>query len=222
MSSGDTAADQNDPQHGRRAFRDQEGGARFGSAVDSGACAPERREAADTVLMEAIQDDDPAALRALMVRYWGALIGYSRRSNLSPDEANDVAQEVFVRVWEHRARWTSGGSPQGYLYRIARTLILEGFRHQDVRVRTRDRVRARAGRVVTPFEEAARHELEAAIEEAIEALPERRREAFVMVRIEGLSLQAAAEALGLSRQTVANHVHLAVRDLQSALGPFLA
>jgi RNA polymerase sigma-70 factor (ECF subfamily) len=129
---------------------------------------------------------------------------------------------VFVRVWEHRARWTPGGSAQGYLYRIARTLILEGFRKQEVRYRTQGEVRSKAGRVATPIEVAAGHEWRDAIATAIEALPERRREAFILVRLEGLGLQAAAEALGVARQTVANHVHLAVQDLQGALGPFLA
>jgi RNA polymerase sigma-70 factor (ECF subfamily) len=172
--------------------------------------------------MDGIAAGEASALEALMGRHWGGLTRYAKRMRLSDDDACDVAQEVFVRVWEHRARWTPGGSAQGYLYRIARTLILEGFRKQEVRYRTQGEVRSKAGRVATPIEVAAGHELRDAIATAIEALPERRREAFILVRLEGLGLQAAAEALGVARQTVANHVHLAVQDLQGALGPFLA
>lgn len=175
----------------------------------------------DARCMELLRSDDAHALQALMERHWSGLVRYAIRMSLSEDDACDVAQEVFVRVWQHRTRWCAGGSVQGYLYRIARTLVLERFRRTGVRERARDQVRSRAERVPTPLETTAGHELRSAIEDAIDALPERRREAFILVRIQGLSLAAAAEALGVARQTAANHVHLAVQDLQRALGPYL-
>lgn len=175
----------------------------------------------DARCMELLRSDDAHALQALMQRHWAGLVRYARSMRLSSDDASDVAQEVFVRVWEHRARWTVGGSPQGYLYRIARTLVLQGFRRQGVRELAREEVRRRVRRVLTPLDSATENELRSAIEAAVRALPERRREAFVLVRLEGLSLVAAAEALGVAKQTVANHCHLAVQDLQRALGPYL-
>lgn len=211
MSGSDVAVDQaRDPQ------RDP--------GSDASAPVARRGEGgpSDTRLMEAIAAGDTAALQTLMDRHWPGIVRYGRRMRLSYDEAMDVAQEVFVRVWEHRHRWASGGSARGYLYRIARGLVLDGVRRDEVRQRSKGQLRNRTARVATPLETTARHELEEAIEDAIDALPERRREAFTLVRIEGLGLRAASEVLGVARQTVANHVHLAVKDLQKALGPFLA
>lgn len=176
----------------------------------------------DKQLMQMIRDGNADALQNLMERYWGRLLRYAARMLSSGDEAEDVAQEVFVRVWEHRSRWTPSGSVQGYLYRIARNEVLLRARHQDVRSRSHHEIQRRAGRVTTPFEATVHQELHAALEEAIQALPKRRREAFLLVRLHGLSLNEAADILGVSRQTVANHVYLAITDLKSLLHSFVA
>lgn len=176
----------------------------------------------DPRLMRSISSGDPDALQALMDRHWGGLVRYAERMLRCPDAAEDVAQEVFVRVWEHRSRWTPGGSVQGYLYRIARNLVLQRSRHLEVRDRTEPEVRRRAGTVTTPVEDAVHGELRAAFREALDDLPERRREAFLLVRMRGLSLREAGEVMGLTRRTVANHVYLAAGDLETALRPFLS
>lgn len=188
--------------------------------------SPEGRDAdpssSDARTMEAIRAGDPDALQTLMDRHWRGLVRYAARMLGSTDAGEDVAQEVFVRVWEHRSRWTSSGSVQGYLYRIARNLVLQRSRHQEVRERTEPEVRRRAGEVTTPVENAVHDELRCAFEEALEELPERRREAFLLVRMRGLSLREAGEAMGVTRRTVANHVYLAAGDLEAALRPFLS
>lgn len=175
----------------------------------------------DEDLMCSIGDDDPDALQALMDRHWPAMLRYVGRMLDSPDVAEDVVQEVFVRVWEHRERWEPGGSVSAYLYRVARNLVLQRIRHRDVRERTEPEVRRRAGRVSTPVEHAIQGELREAFERALEELPERRREAFILVRLQGLTLREAGEVLGITRRTVANHVYLASSDLEEALRPYL-
>jgi RNA polymerase sigma-70 factor (ECF subfamily) len=60
-------------------------------------------------------------------------------------------------------------------------------------------------------------ELRTALWTAIDALPARRREALVLVRIQGLSLDEAAQRMALSRQTVANHISLALENLEELL-----
>lgn len=179
-------------------------------------CPPDGR------LMESIRAGEAEALQLLMDRHWRGVVGYAARMLGSADPAEDVAQEVFVHVWEHRTRWTSGGSVQAYLYRIARNLVLQRFRHRDVRERTEGEIRRRTRMVTTPFQEAVRGELRAAFEEAVAGLPERRREAFLLVRMQGLSLRRAGEVMEVSRRTVANHVYLATCDLEAALRPFLS
>ncbi len=179
------------------------------------------RERSHEALMVALRDGQVEALQKLMDRFWDGLLAYSLRMLGRPDEAEDVAQEVFVAVWEHRTRWTPDGSVQAYLYRIARNLVLRRSRHTEVRVRTESEVRRRVPRVMTPMEEASYAECRAALERALAALPTRRREAFSLVRLQGLSLGEAAEVMGVSRRTITNHVYMAVKELEVELRPFL-
>lgn len=176
----------------------------------------------DGELMRAIRRDDRAALGSLMERHWSPLLGHVLRQVEGPDEAEDVVQEVFVRVWERREQWRPGGSVQAYLYRIARNLLVDRSRRAEVRERHTASIRLLARRVSTPAEEAALTDLREAFEDALSTLPERRREAFLLIRFQGLTLKEAAEVMDLRPRTVANHVYLAATDLEEALRPFLS
>lgn len=175
----------------------------------------------DPKIMEAIRDDDVQALEVLLERYWERLVHYVMRMSEGFDEAEDIAQEVFVRVWEHRSRWSSDGSAQAYLYTIARNLVLLRSRRKEVRARKAEEIRTRIDRVATPDEEASFEQCRAVFKEALMALPERRREAFTLVRLQGLSIREAAEVMGVTGRTVTNQVYLATRCLEEALRDFL-
>lgn len=172
-------------------------------------------------LMLRIQEGDQDALELLMGRYWTNLVRYSSQLLGCMDEAKDVAQEVFVRTWEYRFRWKPGGSAETFLYRIARNLSLLQLRRREVRSRSVPEIRNGSKRCRTPMEDTLSRELRQALQTALGELPDRRREAFQLVRVEGLSLGAAAERMGVTKRTVANHVYMAATDLERALLPFL-
>jgi RNA polymerase sigma factor (sigma-70 family) len=172
-------------------------------------------------LMLRIQASDVDALEQLMTRYWRNLVGYASQLLGSVDEGKDVAQEVFVRTWEHRFRWKPGGSAETFLYRIARNLSLLQLRRREVRSRSAPELRNGSRRARTPIDDTFSGELREALQEALGELPERRREAFLLVRLDGLSLGAAAEIMGVTKRTVANHVYMATSDLERTLHPFL-
>lgn len=172
-------------------------------------------------LMLLLQTGDPAALEQLVGRYWTHLVIYSSQLLGCIDDGKDVAQEVFVRAWEYRRRWKPGGSAERFLYRIARNLSLLHLRRREVRTRTEPELRRRSAAIPTPMDELLSQEVEEALERALERLPERRREAFLLVRVEGRSLGAVADRMGVSKRTVANHVYVATTDLEKALQPLI-
>lgn len=164
---------------------------------------------------------DAAAFERLMATYWQPLLGYAASMLQDPAAGEDVAQEVFVRVWARRTEWKSTGSVRRFLYRIARNLVLdETRRRRSLRSRLR-LFRASAPRsaesAAQPAERAA---LRAALEAAIQALPERRREAFVLVHRGGLSYREAGEVMGIAPQTVANQLTSALATLRQSLSHF--
>lgn len=169
--------------------------------------------------LDAIRRGDPAALACVLERYWPPVVRYVRRLIEERDAAEDVAQEVFVRLWERREAWDRDGSLRALLFRLARNLAVDEIRRGSARRRAGERA-PRATDPPTPYACLEREELARAVARAVDALPERRREVFVLVRYHGLSYRETADALALSPQTVANHLSLALADLRAALGPY--
>lgn len=176
----------------------------------------------ETDLMRRIQSGDHTALDEALTRYWAPLVRYAQGFLHSRDAAEDAAQEAFVRLWKGRGEWTPTGSLQGYLYRILRNHLLNERRAQRVRARWHERVlRREIKRPPTPLEMTEGGELADAVREALEQLPPRRREVFTLIRFHGFSYGEVAETLGISPQTVANHMSAALSALRTRLAPFL-
>jgi RNA polymerase sigma-70 factor, ECF subfamily len=162
---------------------------------------------------------DERAFARVMQRHWDGLFRYVQRLLERHDAAEDVAQEAFVRLWDRRTSWRRRDTLRPVLYRIARNLALNERRRWTI-------FRRWAGRYAqperdpspTPLEHAETRDLEAAAARAIEALPERRREIFLLVRYSQMSYREAAEVLGISPQTVANQMSQAMQQLRELLG----
>lgn len=168
-----------------------------------------------------IRAGDPEALRGLMEEVWTPLVAYLRQWGGEDEEAEDAAQEAFVRLWEHRERW-SGSSARAVLFRIGRNRMLDRRRRSTVRRRHREEAAREGGaRPTTPVEDLAARELRARVETAVAELPERRREIFRLVRQRGLRYAEVAEVLELSPQTVANQMSRALHELRRALSEHL-
>lgn len=183
---------------------------------------PGQLRISDPELMLHLRDGDPSALETLIDRYWNPLIRYAARLVDSLDTAEDVVQEAFVTVWNQRAGWTPVGTPQAFLYRVVRNGALQQRRKRELRDRKAPDLARLRPPAPTPFDETVHEELDRALQSAIQSLPPRRREAFVLVRFHKLSLGEVAEVMGVSAQTVANHVTMAVAELRRALQRFLA
>jgi RNA polymerase sigma-70 factor (ECF subfamily) len=173
----------------------------------------------DEGLMNGICARDERCLEVLLERYWLRLVSFATGIAGSRDDASDVVQEVFLRVWEKGDAWLPSGSVSGYLYRIARNLALNSRRSAETRHRIEPRGQVHLVPETTPRPDEVMEQtsLEAEVASAVAALPERRREVFVLSRYHGLSYRDIAAALDLTVQTVANHMSAALSDLRERL-----
>lgn len=175
----------------------------------------------DRQLMHRIRQDDIDALQRLMARHWGVLVDYVARIVREADEAEDVVQQTFLKVWEERASWRSRGRVTGYLHQIARNLALNAQR--DLRARRRWEESGAPGylnaaRPPTPSQALEEGAMREEVEAAIDALHPRRREVFVLSRFSGLTYREIASTMGIAPQTVANHMSAALDELRERLG----
>jgi len=180
----------------------------------------EQAKSTDMALVRGLRADDPEALKKLMDAYWSPLVGFANRILSGAGDPEDMVQTAFVRFWSRRHSLDEEGSLRSLLYTIVRNASLD-----ELRKRTR---REDAHRSATPpasprspYEDVQGAELHRLAAAAVARLPDRRREVFRLAREEGLSYQEIAEVMGLSAQTVANHMSLAMADLRAALRPHL-
>jgi len=178
-------------------------------------------EARDQALITRMRDGDSAAFAELLDVYWRPVVRYVNHLIGSVDAAEDIAQEAFVRVWTRRSRWDTAVPPRAILYRIARNLALNEQRSARVRSKWAAAPRSAGDATPTAAQSLDAKELKAAVDRAIQALPERRREVFQLVRFAELTYREVAELMGISVQTVANQMTAALSDLRRVLEPFM-
>jgi RNA polymerase sigma-70 factor (ECF subfamily) len=167
-------------------------------------------------LVARLASGEPGALDDALRVHWSSVALFAQRALGDRDAAEDVSQETFIRLWESRER-LSGGSLRAFLFRLARNLVIDELRKRAVRARfTEAKVGVAAG-AASPAAVFEANEAHAAIERALNSLPARRREAFVLAYLHDLSYREVAETLGVSHATVKNHVAAALADLRSLL-----
>lgn len=176
---------------------------------------------ADIVLVRRLRSDDQGALRELMEATWEPLLRFAHRILAGSGDAEGTVQTAFVRVWARRHELEEEGSLRSLLYTIVRNASLDELR------KTRRRDTAQEGATPpppprTPYEDIQGAELHRLAAAAVARLPKKRQEVFRLVREEGLSYREIAGVLGLSAQTVANHMSLAMADLRTALKPYFS
>jgi RNA polymerase sigma-70 factor (ECF subfamily) len=174
----------------------------------------------DLALLSRIRRADTGALGILLERHWAPVVRYVLGLLDSRDAAEDIAQETFVRLWERREAWKLEGSVRALLFRVARNLSLDELRRRSAHERIA-RSAPRKPLQLAPDEELENLELRAVLARAVDSLPQRRREVFILVHHHGLSYRETAAVLDLSPQTVANHLTLALADLRTLLRPHL-
>lgn len=176
----------------------------------------------ETELVARLRRGDQRAFEELVIAYQHRVFGVAVRMLGSRAEAEEIAQETFLRA--HRALPEFRGEARlgTWLYAIASRLCLNRLASSERRLaRGGDDALAAAP---SPDADAAatleRAELDAALQEAIAALPEERRIVVILRDLEGLSYDEIAEALALEPGTVRSRLHRARLDLKAKLERF--
>jgi RNA polymerase sigma-70 factor (ECF subfamily) len=157
---------------------------------------------------------DAEAFNEIVTRYSGLVYGACLRVLGNASEAEDVAQECFVRLAERREdiRISLGG----WLHRTATRRALDAHRSRSRR-RARDERYAKAAESIKLPDDLAWQEIRALVDEAIDTLPEEQRIVIIAHFIERRTHQAIAEELGISRRTVINHVQKGIEQTRKSL-----
>jgi RNA polymerase sigma-70 factor (ECF subfamily) len=177
----------------------------------------------DSTLMQAVANGNEEAFTVLFRRYHRAIFRFACRLAASPEAAEDLTQECFVRVLSSAAKFNSmRGSLRVYLYAIARNLAIRDLRNERNRPRVEeDDAAAELPDGAAGAEEALLvMEVSEVVEKAVRVLPVPQREALILVEYEGLTLEEAAQVLGIVAGAVKSRLHRARANLKKLLAPY--
>lgn len=154
-------------------------------------------EGADEILMLRVGQGDQPAYQLLVRRHLPRSLALARRMTASASDAEEIAQEAFLRVWTSAPRWrVEGAAFRTWLYRIVVNLCLDrGRRKPFMPLEDAGDPSDPAPDALTVLEQ---QETARRVAAAVEALPDRQRAALVLSYYEGLSNADAAVVLGVS------------------------
>lgn len=186
----------------------------------------------DEALMLRYQQGDRAAFAALVRRHQSPLFNFALRQVRTPELAQDIVQETFVRVvqkatdFKHEARFTT------WVYTITRNLCIDHLRKGALRKHpSLDESRGEEGEGPTLGEqtadprasverEATGTELKTRILRAVDKLPDDQREVFLMREVSNLPFKEIADITGVPENTVKSRMRYALERLQEALAEY--
>jgi RNA polymerase sigma-70 factor (ECF subfamily) len=177
----------------------------------------------DSDLVARLRRGDRGAFEDLVIAYQHRVFGVALRMLGSRAEAQDLAQDVFLRVHGAIADFRGDAKLSTWLYTITSRLCLNRLASSERRMtREGEETLTRlASNQAGPAAELERGELEAALHRAIAELPEERRIVVVLRDLQGLSYEEIAAALALELGTVRSRLHRARMDLKEKLERFL-
>jgi RNA polymerase sigma-70 factor (ECF subfamily) len=179
-------------------------------------------EITDRDLLVAVRDGDEAALDELIGRKTRPLLQLVSRILGDLEEARDVVQVTFFKVWENRRKFDERWSPNTWIYRIASNLAIDHLRARRSRERSHEPVRQHLrqvadGRAHRDLSRLQQGEVAAIFRELAAALSGKQRLVFLLREVEGLSSPEVASILGCRESTVRNHLFNARKVLRGEL-----
>lgn len=184
--------------------------------------------ARDVRLMQLVSAGETAAFEELVERHQRLVVGTVARMLGSNSDVEDIAQQVFVRVWKSAKRYVPRAKFTTWLLKITRNLVFNELRRRSrhaqlpLQGESEDEVRPlRDERATTPDAALLEQELRGAIEAAIAQLPETQRMAVVLRRYDELSYEEIAEVLDQSVPAVKSLLFRARTELRSRLNRYL-
>lgn len=195
---------------------------------DSKPAARSEDDAEDVRLMRLVANGDTTAFEQLIERHQALVAGTVARMLGSNADVEDIAQQVFIRIWKSAGRYVARAKFTTWLLKITRNLVFNEMRrakrhpHLPVQIEPEaEEIPLKDETTASPDASLLQNELQQAIEKAIGLLPDTQRMALVLRRYEELSYEEIADVLELSVPAVKSLLFRARTELRERLKGYL-
>lgn len=182
----------------------------------------------DVALMLRVGQHDEQAFEELISRHQHAVIGTVAKMLGNSSDSEDIAQQVFIRIWKSAPRYKPKAKFTTFLFTITRNLVFNESRRRSrkkeysIEEREDDfHVQSADSGVSAPDEELLHGELQKAIDQAINSLPEKQRMAVILRRYENMPYDEIGKILELSISAVKSQLFRARHALRDSLQQYL-
>ena len=176
---------------------------------------------AEKELLRQVAAGDELAFQSLFNAWRDKLYFYIFRITNSQENAEDVVQEVFFKLWVKRCALTEVDNFSAYLYRMAHNHAISGIRRMAQETVILSELRRDSMASGLPADEALlRKQVEERLKEIADALPKQQKLVYTLSREQGLKQEDIAGQLNISVSTVQNHMTQALRTIRQELGRY--
>ncbi|NVK84770.1 MAG: RNA polymerase sigma-70 factor [Cytophagia bacterium] len=176
----------------------------------------------DTALQQRLSRGDETAFQETFELYFKVLVLFATKFSLDKETAEDLVQDVFVKLYEQKERLQFHSSLKAFLYQSVRNRCIDMIRSSKTREKHHMEIKAGAELEGLNSEDLMlQSELEEKIYHSIGQLPEQCQIIFKMNRFEGKKNQEIAEELNISKRTVETQISKALKRLREDIYPYL-
>lgn len=172
---------------------------------------------AEKALFKRIVEGDEKAFETLFHSYYANLCRFAAGIISDNNAAEEIVQELFVKLWEKRIQLSIDISIKNYLYQAVKNQCFNFIKHNKIKSEYFKNAQSNNEIQIQPDEQFLTLELAEKIEEVIQSLPDKRREIFRLSREEGLKYREIAEKLNISLKTVEAQMGLSIKTLREKL-----
>ena len=172
-------------------------------------------------LIEELTEGNQEAFRIIFKAAYPQVRAFSKGFTKNDADADDIAQQVFIKLWTKRAILANVRNFETYLYTITKNTVLNHMASQKAFMVDISDVRNLSTKNTSPLEQIEASDLQLLIDMTVENMPPQRQAVYKLSRVEGLSNDQIAERLGLQKKTVENHLNLALGEIRKVLKMFI-
>ena len=161
------------------------------------------------------------AYELIFISYYGKIKFFITGFIKSEEIAEELAQDIFLKLWENRASIDKTKSFGYFLYTMARNTTFNFLKHNLVHSTYVQRTKFDENLSLSPEEQVYADEIGLLVAMAVKKMPEQRRKIYELSREEGLPNEEIAKRLNISKKTVENQLSLALKELKQVVSIFI-
>lgn len=168
-------------------------------------------------IIRRLAEGDHEAFRSVFKMFYPKVYAFASGFTKNADDAEDVAQTVFIRLWMRREQLAKVGKFDSYLYVITKNIVLNSIAAKKGYSVDLSCVRNLYAKSPSAQENIEAEDLRLLVDLIVSNMPQQRQTVYRMSREEGLTNDEIAQQLGIQKKTVENHLNLALKEIRNSL-----